>query len=184
MSNTPQLGTIPTVITENLIFIARDNYRLYSLDIRNRQTTIQNIYFWIASALFTVYAAAFQPLFMGKEFLHLAILPEIPPLAHKFLVVCAFSLCAYVIFTGVDAMRGRGEGQELILGEYSPLAVYEGYLRNNELSEADICRHFLRECQKHGYANARECARNGKHLRNTSYALLFSMFLGTIAFLF
>ncbi len=142
MPETLQLDDIPTVVAENLILIARDNYKLYSLEIKNRQTTLQNIYFWIASALFTVYAAAFQGLFTGKEFIHLGILPAISTDEHKFIVMAAFFFCICVIFTGVDAMRGRGEGQVPILGRAAtPLGLLDGYLTTPEITKLDVSCH-------------------------------------------
>lgn len=169
-------------VTENLIGIARDEFKFYALEIKNRQTTIQNIYFWIASALFTVYAAAFKGLFTGQEFIHLAFLPNFPAVAHKAIVLIAFAVCGWVIFTGVSAMRGRNLGHRDILGSHTPLAMLEGYLKAQSLTQPDIIRHLLRECKRSTLHNAEECERIGKHLRNTSWALVTSMGFGAFAF--
>lgn len=170
-------------VADDLIAIAKDNFKFYALEIRNRQTTIQNIYFWIASALFTVYAAAFKGAFTGNDFIHLGIFPHIQPFEHKRLIAMAFILCAWVIFTGVDAMRGRGQGHRELLGSYSTLAMLESYLRTPNLSEMDIRRHFLKECETNIQINAQDCVRMGRHLRRTSVTLLTSMSCGLFAFL-
>lgn len=164
---------------------ARDEYKFFTLEMKNRQTTIQNMYFWIASALFTVYGAAFRGMFIGKDFLHLGMMKAIPDPwylhLHQAVVFMAFTLCACVVLTGVDALRGRGATNHF-LGGNTALSMLESYLATANLSHMDAIRDLLKECEKNTAYNAGECKRMGKHLRHSSLALVWAIFCGLLAF--
>lgn len=171
-------------VADILFQVVKEEYRLYSLDIRNRQTTIQNIYFWIASTLFTLYAAVFHGMFTGNTYIHLGIAQIEPAVLPKYLVFAAFSLCAYVILTGVNAMRGRGQGQRLMLGQYSAATLLNSYITTSNLTHTTAMCDLLERIGANAYENARANQRVGKHLRKTSYALILAIICGIIAFIF
>lgn len=181
MNNQPDERLLP--LTDCLIDIARDEYKFFSLYFRNRQTAIQNIYFWIASILFTVYAAAFQGVFFDTGYLHLEIAQITPEILPKILVALAFALCAWVILTGIDAMRGRKNTRHF-LGAYTAASLLKDYTNAKNLTNIDAMIDLLQICQKNIDANAMECERMGKHLRNNSIALVIAVVCGLFAFLF
>lgn len=172
-----------SIVAEKLIDISMEEYKFYSLDIKNRQTTIQNIYFWVAASLFSVYIAIFRGLFIDGDFIHLNFLPNFPIFLHRTIVIIGFIPIIYVIFTGVDKMRGSGPGHMNIFGGASPLTMYEAYLSTPHLTQSDMIRHLLDKCARSVAHNASSCEIVGKHLRNTSYALLISIGSGLFAFL-
>lgn len=171
------------LIAEKLIDVARDEFKFYTLEIRNRQTTIQNIYFWIAASLFSVYVAVFGGVFADKPIMHLELIPICPSLLHKIVIMLGFFMIIAIILTGIDNMRGRGFGDRNITGASTPLALYEAYLSAPELTKSEIVRHFLDQCAKNIDYNASECVRVGKHLRRTSYSLIISIVIGILAFI-
>jgi len=170
-------------MADKLFQAAQAEYKLYSLDIKNRQTTIQNIYFWIAATLFTLYGAIFQGMFKGTAYTHLAILEITPAILPKLIIVVAFVMCAYVVLTGVNVMRGRGTGNRLLLGEYSASSLLDSYLDTENSTYVASMRHLVALISENAYANAVECERVGKHLRKTSYALITAIICGLIAFI-
>lgn len=172
-----------SIIADKLINIAIEEHKFYSLDIKNRQTTIQNIYFWIAVSLFSVYVVVFRGLFVDGQFIHLNLFLGFPVFLHRIIVIIGFIPIIYVIYTGVDKMRGSGPGHMNILGAATPLAMYETYLAAPQLTESDIIRHLLDQCARSVEHNAASCEIVGKHLRITSYALLISIGAGIFAFL-
>lgn len=159
-------------IADILFQTAQSEYKFYFLEVKNRQTTIQNIYFWIAATLFTLYGAVFQGIFNGTSYIHLAIFEITPTIVPKIMIIASFILCAYVVLTGVNAMRGRDSGSRLLLGKYSPSTLLDSYLDTKDSSYEAAMRHLISIISENAYANALDCQRVGKHLRKTSYALV------------
>lgn len=170
-------------VADSLFQAARDEYRFYALDIKNRQTKIQNIYFWIASVMFTVYGTLFYGMFTGKEYVHLELARIEPDIIPKALVCVSFALCIWVILTGVSAMRGRGEVKDL-LGGHSAYSTLESYVNTPGLEPIDAMRDLLKTCQENTLPLRKEPARIGTHLRRTSWALVSALICGILAFLF
>lgn len=170
-------------VADNLFQAARDEYRFYALDIKNRQTKIQNIYFWIASVMFTVYGTVFYGMFTGTGYIHLQLVQIEPVVIPKLLVCASFALCIWVIITGVSAMRGRNEARD-ILGGYSAYSTLESYINTPNLEPIDAMRDLLKICQDNTLSLREEPARIGAHLRRTSAALVAAMICGILAFLF
>lgn len=170
-------------VADCLFQAARDEYRFYALEIKNRQTKIQNIYFWIASSLFTLYGYVFHGLFTGTGYIHLEIAHIEPAIIPKLLVGAAFALCAWVVLTGVDAMRGRSEYADL-LGRHSAFSTLESYVNTPNLEAIDAMRDLLKICQDSTLTLRNEPVRIGRHLRRSSWALIAAIICGILAFLF
>lgn len=158
-------------------------YRLFSLDMRNRQLSIQNAYFWVASAMFTAFGTAFHGLFLGKNFLHLELVESHADI-QKALVLIAFAGCSLVIFTGIAAMKGRGAGTRIPFGGSSHPAMYEAIIRMGpDYSQAEAFRWLLEEYNKDVAGNRASLETMGRHLRRTSIMLQVSFLCGLLAFL-
>lgn len=171
-------------VATNLLQIAKDNYKLYALDLKNRQTTLQNIYFWIASSLFTLYAAAFRGLLTGQPYTHFSLLEITPACMPQVFLITAFGCCGWVILTGVDAMRGRGSGERLILDRITPAGMLDYYMSLPGDDAIKAMRHLMEEIEKNAHNNALRCQRVGIHLRHTSWALIVAICCGLAILIF
>lgn len=171
-------------VATNLFQVAKDNYKLYALDMKNRQTTLQNIYFWIASSLFTLYAAAFRGLLMGQPYTHFSILEITPAYMPQVFLITAFGCCGWVILTGINAMRGRGSGERLILGRTTPANMLDYYMSMPDGDALKAMRHLMEEIEKNAHKNALRCQAVGVHLRHTAWALIAAIWCGLAILIF
>ncbi len=163
-------------------------YRFISLDMRNRQLAIQNAYFWVASAMFTVFGTAFHGLFLEENFIHLSLLSfgletEEYFFLHKLTAFCAFAGCVAAVGLGIDGMRGR-ENVKRPFGSSCHEEMLRSILRMDKNFSTTSGFDWLMEIQRKSIDhNAKESERMGKRLRLTSRILTISFTCGVLAFL-
>ena len=164
---------------ELLINSARDEYKQYTIDWRNRHSGLIKTYLWIAVTLIASELHIFSSIWNKKPSSFLLWHIE-PTFLFYFFAILALITSFFVFILGIDTLRGRGGITSQFTKKYSDFAIqhYEEVFENMPIT---LYSDMLVMIDIAIYEQRMQIKQTAYKLRIMSYTLLVSIIFSILA---